>query len=272
MKLMAARTCARVWQVVDSSSLLKKAEKGVSVLWRKSRLLNHPFVQVKRGFVFIHVPKTAGTSLRQALGLIAPLDISCHSPAREVVPFIKIVAPETKAIAFVRNPYTRFLSLYNYARMPESLYHSVTCPERAPHGRNGDYDILRNKSLEQCAELLIEGKVGGHGCGFNHWQPQVDWLINRNDKIIVDFIGRVETLGADLQKLRKLYGIESGPVPRLNVSSASDAPTTLSPTVREVVRAYYKRDFEMLGYDEHDVSCIGREVEEAADAMSMAMA
>jgi hypothetical protein len=249
-RLFAARTCASMWRLVEAIPALKLLEKNASGLWNRSRLLNHPFVQLQRGFVFIHVPKAAGTSLRDALGLKASLDIPGHASARDVLPFIKLVAPEIKAIAFVRNPYSRFFSLYNYARQKESLYHSVSRPAQAPYGKNIDYDILQDKSLEQCAELLVEGKLGGNGPGLKMWQPQVEWLIDREGSLAVDFIGRVETLHADLAKLQKRFGITTGPVPWLNKSDPAKS-IRLSSRAQDLVRSYYKRDFEMLGYDEN---------------------
>src|ERR1700722_10079584 len=121
-ELFAARACARAWKAVNTSPALRKWGKDLSSVLIKSKILDHPFAQLDRGFVFIHVPKTAGTSLRQALGLNAPLNIPCHATAQEVLPFIKLVAPKTVSLAFVRNPYSRFVSLYNYARQEESLY------------------------------------------------------------------------------------------------------------------------------------------------------
>lgn len=252
-QLVAAKACARAWKLVNACLPVRDLERNLVGMVHRARLLNHPFVQIDRGFVFIHVPKTAGTSLREALGLHSSLDIPCHAPARDVMPMIKQVAPRAISIAFVRNPYTRFVSLYNYARQDESLYHSVKNPEHAPYGKHIDYDILSDKSLEECAELLVQGKLGGHGVWLNLWRPQVEWLINREGELMVDFIGRVETLETDLQRLATLHGITAGPVPWLNKSAAIKETPRFTDRALELVRLYYRRDFEMLGYDETHV-------------------
>jgi hypothetical protein len=102
-ELMAAQACAKLWKIVGASPPLKSLERNVYQLWGKSKFLNHPYVQIDRGFVFIHVPKTGGNSLSQALGLSeSPADTS-HARVKDIMPFIKVIAPEVIAITFVRN-------------------------------------------------------------------------------------------------------------------------------------------------------------------------
>jgi hypothetical protein len=166
------------------------------------------------------------------------------------MPFLKRVAPNVNSISFVRNPYARFVSLYNFARVGESLYHSTSNPKSALYGKHPDYDILLDKSLEECAELLIQGKLSGGG-----WNPQVEWLIDKegNEAILmVDFIGRVESLTSDLERLQHIHGIVAvKSVPWLNKSSGDrENVPEWTERARDLVRLYYKRDFEMLGYDE----------------------
>ena len=250
MSLLIATALAKFWRVVERSPSLTNLEKNCAGMLEKSRLLIHPYVQLDRGFVFIHVPKAAGTSLNIALGLKATLATSLHARAKDVMPFIHLVAPKTIAIAFVRNPYTRFVSLYNFARAEESMYHSTSNPDMAPYGKHPDYDILSDKSLEQCAELLVEGRLGNPRVWPTNWTPQVEWLVDRDRKIMVDFIGKVESIDADLQRLKKVHGIASQPTPWLNKSSNVGKLPELTPRTRELLRLFYKRDFEMLGYEE----------------------
>ena len=247
---LAAKALSLVWKVILSTRFLENLERNISILWEKSKLLNHPYVQLDRGFVFIHVPKTAGTSLNAALGLNATLTTSLHARARDIMPFIHIIAPKTISIAFVRHPYTRFRSLYNFARAEKSMYHSTENPETAPYGKHPDYDLLAGKSLEQCAELLVQRKLGNPSSLPHNWVPQVEWLVDRDGQLLVDFIGHVESLDADLQRLKDLHGISSNPPPWLNKSSESELALEMTPRTLDLLRLYYKRDFEMFGYKE----------------------
>jgi Sulfotransferase family len=72
---------------------------GPAILARR-RILHH-----SQNFVFVHVPKTGGTSIREALGM----STSYHYTAREV----RQMYPETRgkfSFAFVRNPWDRLVS------------------------------------------------------------------------------------------------------------------------------------------------------------------
>lgn len=249
VELTLSKACSRFRKIVHPWPRLEGLLDNIANVWSRSQLLTHPYVQLQRGFVFIHITKTAGTSLNQALDLNAPLHSPLHRRARDVMPLVKKLAPNVNSISFVRNPYARFVSLYTFARTDESPYHSTSRPESTPFGKHPDRDILLDKSLEQCAELLIQGKLSKPG-----WNPQVEWLTDKdgNDGVlIVDFIGRVESLSADLDRLQKNYGIVVKPVPWLNKSSEdrSGAPQWTE-RARDLIRLYYKRDFELLGYEE----------------------
>ena len=149
--------------------------------------------------------------------------------------------------AFVRHPFDRFLSLYRYARLEESLYHSAKNPEKAPFGKHLDYDILKNASIHECAKLLKAGKLK-HNHDWNHWQPQVYWLKNIGQKFGLDFIGRFENLEKDFEFVQKEIGIKTG-LPVMNQSSKNtDDEIILDKETKLILSEYYKQDFEELGY------------------------
>jgi len=238
-------------KIVDASPVTAELNTNLIKLWQKSKFLNERADQIKRGFVFIHVPKTAGTSLNQALRITGSSDVVAHSLAKEFLPMIKRIYPKVISIAFVRNPYSRFISLYNYATLGETYFHSVKDPAKSRFGKHFDYDTLMGKSLDQCAELLIQEKLGQRpDHTISMWRPQVDWLVDWQGKIMVDYIGRVETLDADLKYLRDHYGIVTDPVPWLNKSTDKENTPIFTERARDLARLYYKRDFEMLGYND----------------------
>jgi hypothetical protein len=216
--------------------------------WERLKLLTHPYVQIERGFVLIHITRTAGTSLSRALDLNAPLTSNLHTRARDIMPLAREIDPNVKCVAFVRNPYARFVSLYDFARLEESLYCSSRNPERAPCGKHPDYDLLLDKDLEACAELLVAGKLSRPG-----WDPQTDWLTDKDGpggELMTDFLGHVESLEADVQRLQKEYGIEIQALPWLNQSrTEAEKPPEWTDRARDLVWQFYRRDFDLLGYD-----------------------
>jgi hypothetical protein len=49
---------------------------------------------------------------------------------------------------------------------------------------------LRTASLQDAARLLLDGKLGFH------WLPQHRWVCDENDRVICNFVGRLESLDA----------------------------------------------------------------------------
>lgn len=197
-------------------------------------------------FLFIHIPKTAGTSIAKSLGFYE----SSHITIKEIEQQLnKKEFKDYYKFCFVRNPWARFLSLYNYARMDENEYHSAVTPEKAKYGKHTDYDLLKNASLEQCAEYLIERKLK-HDTFWNHWQPQVNWIKDKKGKNSVDYIGKVENLDEDFAKICKKIGMPYHKLPKLNISKKTSNNYTYLYTNRamEIVSEYYKEDINYFQY------------------------
>lgn len=236
------------------NSILAKAKDTINSISPLKPAKNHPSVPKvinvshRYGVIFIHIPKNAGTSVAQALDLKE----SSHHTARQ----IKKICPEEFdrffKFSFVRNPWDRFLSLYNYARLDESAYHSSIRPEKALYGKHRDYDLLRSASLQECALYLVEGKLQ-HDEGWNHWMPQAQWITNDDGKLIVDYVGRFESIEKDFEVVSKKVGLKR----RIPIKNSSSKRKREEKSYREyfdaetqkIIHEYYKIDIELFGYD-----------------------
>ncbi len=197
-------------------------------------------------YIFIHIPKTGGSSIAHSLNIKK----SSHATALEARK--KLYWWQYRRsfkFALVRNPWDRFLSLYNYARMPENLYHSAINPEKSLYGKHQDYDLLKNASLEDCARYLMEGKLK-HSNIWNHWQPQVNWLLNKHGKIDLDYIGRFEDIQNEINYIFKKLKIHAT-IQHLNASrpinqkSYKEAFTEKS---KEIIFNFYQKDIQLFNY------------------------
>jgi hypothetical protein len=201
-----------------------------------------PNVFLRRKILFVHVPKNAGSSVYRALGR----DRSTHAELQwykdNLNPFVY------KAIykfAFVRNPFDRFLSLYNYARMEQSMHHSSVCPDSALHGKHRDYDKLKNASLYECAQMLQAGQLE-HDEYYNQWRPQHVWLdVDRGEG--VNFIGRFEKISEDFSKIAINIGARHQ-ISKTNESKRVNYRDEFDERTRAVVQDYYKEDLKRFGY------------------------
>ncbi|MFY0650415.1 MAG: sulfotransferase family 2 domain-containing protein [Cyclobacteriaceae bacterium] len=213
---------------------------------RKSTLESKMINVVDNRYIFIHIPKCAGTSIAKAIGLG---DITSHMKACEIRKSIGWFRYSTLfKFAFVRNPWSRFLSLYNYARMEESYYHSSIHPSKAKYGKHLDYDLLKDASLNDCANLLINGELL-HDKQWNHWMPQYTWLFNKKgNSNIVNFIGKVEHMEQELQILKDKLKIQIR-IEKLNESSThTNYQDFYDNKTKRIVDRYYEKDIRSLGY------------------------
>ncbi len=80
------------------------------------------FVDQKRKVIFIHNPKTAGSSLIRSFGYkeISRNNRFSHTRPQEAVAWIfQDTWPTFYSFTFVRNPWDRYVSLYHYQRSTE---------------------------------------------------------------------------------------------------------------------------------------------------------
>lgn len=206
-------------------------------------------VSFEKGFIFIHIPKNAGTSIAKSLGLTK----TAHHTSREIQQILDYVDfAKLFKFAFVRNPWDRFISLYNYARLEESYYHSAINPEKSLHGKHLDYDLLKNASLKECAYFLIEGKLK-HDKYWNQWSPQYTWITDINGNQLVDYLGKIENIEQDFIYITKRLGLDS----KLDFCNSSTNKVNSSFLYRDIfdketqqiVSKFYQKDIELFGYE-----------------------
>ena len=200
--------------------------------------------------IFVHIPKNAGTSIADALGLKR----SAHRTAREYRNMIGTFSYGRRySFAFARNPWSRFLSLYRYARLQVSRHHSATDPESARWGKHADYDLLAEASLDECARYLLEGRLQHDKTDINHWRPQVDWVTDEKGGLMVDFVGRVETVDEGFRVVAERLGLERDTLSVANPSrdrrqDPHSYREAYSDTAGAIVADYYRDDIDTFGY------------------------
>lgn len=198
----------------------------------------------KKEVIFIHIPKNAGTSVGRFLGNDNPT----HIKAFELIKQNNLDFFKNKySFGIVRNPFDRFLSLYNYSRMEISFYHNNLNPKESRFGIHLDYDLLKNANVNQCAKFLEEGKLK-HDTRWNQWQPQYTWLFDESgEKQLVDRIYNLEKI-EDLQKDLMKMGYRDDPFPNINCSINQDYTNVLDFETRSILENFYKNDLELFNY------------------------
>lgn len=160
-------------------------------------------------FIFIHIQKTAGTSITRYLDkYLNYQDIVIGSTefGEQIQPFFKkkfnitkhSYANRIKALtgeevwdsyftfSLVRNPWDRMVSLYNWC-----------CKSKY------DFPICQEATKAVDFSQFIRGEC------FKSQPPQIDYLTNNNNEVIVDFIGRQESIQKDFDYVCKKLQIPS---------------------------------------------------------------
>ena len=210
-------------------------------------------INTSRRFVFVHVPKSAGTSICHALSpLTTAFDLEIggtpYGEAFQELVFERfrlhkhmraselrdLLGParwsDSFTFAFVRNPFSRAYSTYKYLKQ-----------HRAELPFIDQFDTFD--------EYVSSAEWDGHG-PFRLLLPQSHWTHHRGEQL-VDFIGRVETFTADLDHVLRMVGAgEAKAAPDVqNVSALPPSPPRLSEQAVAKIVDRYASDFAVFGYD-----------------------
>lgn len=208
--------------------LLKKGE----LRSKRNNAKSGPFGKYQ--CIYIHIPKTAGISVSVSL---LGKHIGRTSALRYQVLFGKEDFNRYFKFAFVRNPFTRLISAYEF--LYGGGYSEKDKPiESIIKQYNGFDDFVVRFLTPETAQSNY------------YFKPQYQILCDSSDRIMIDFIGRFETLEKDYDYIREKIGVGE-PLQKLNVTKKkrlSLAEYYSSDTVIQKVVSIYEKDFELFDY------------------------
>jgi hypothetical protein len=139
--------------------------------------------------LFVHIPRTGGTTVHVCLDAHVTV-CTDHILGIDA----KRKWPNHFRYTFMRNPYTRMVSLYE-CQFPRERNHY--------HLPNEDKDL----TFERYVEIITNKEYDHHDDHFQHWRPQTDWIFDDDNRIIIDYIGHTETLDKDINEIGHLIGV-----------------------------------------------------------------
>ncbi len=206
-------------------------------------------------FLFVHIAKTGGTSVRAALDglrwrdpmyyLAWPCQRLSHATGHRLGTkfprHARIVAAKEMLpaayfdglfkFAFVRNPWDLQVSSYHHLK------------RERPH-------LVADRSFAEFLAYKLDPQRPYQYHIDTSLQLQSDYLVDLHGKVLVDFMGRYERLPADFREVCARIGIAPRRLPhrRQATDRRSDYRGYYSDETAERVARHFARDVELLGY------------------------
>ncbi|MBA6412293.1 sulfotransferase family 2 domain-containing protein [Parahaliea sp. F7430] len=187
----------------------------------------YPFTKASNSkrFIFIHIPKAAGTSIRYALGE--------PEAGRKHLPWwvYKTANPNKYnkyyKFSFIRNPVDRLVSGYTYLRNGGN--------KQADDMLVANY-LRKYKNFESFVEQEI---LSGFMTNHHIFRPQSWYLCDWSGDIKVDFLGSYENIDEDFKFVADKLGIKSV-LPHVNKSIAKLESSFSEDTIGIIEKVYYQ--------------------------------
>lgn len=197
-----------------------------------------------RKFLFVHVPKTGGTSIES---LLSPYGTVLQGPENFGSIYYKhATAPDLERMlgpseyrsyfrfTFVRDPWDWIVSQYSFNRglSPPFVFrsrHELSGRVRREH---------RRWSFEEWLPWWIEELS----------PSQSEMLVCNGRSLEFDFVGRFESFARDVRSVCQHLDVPVGEIPHLKPSKHRPSYTYYSEHSRRLVREHFASDFERLGY------------------------
>lgn len=194
-------------------------------------------ISPKTRSILVHIQKTGGSSVELALRQVDNMiGDNLYQGQRHILArdFRHMISPEIWnayfKIAFVRNPWDRLVSWHRmcmeFGNNKFQTYVRMNYPDFADFIRNGDDAILSRVRINQ-----------------------LDYITDDAGKILVDFIGRFETISEDFDKMNSQhFGGALGKLPHINKSTRRDYRSYYTDETSGIVAQRFARDCEYFGY------------------------
>ncbi len=211
--------------------------------------------------IFIHVPKVAGSSIEQKLGLFQELKggVQDHRPLHIIEPK---GLPKAVVMAFskVSKSYKKeaYYIIRDYLKPPLSKkqyqeYYKF-CVVRNSWSRSLSYyrSFKRDSKLAAALHLdqgisfktFLQSELGRGGL-----RSQLHWLVDSKGDLPYDKIARFENLNHDFMEIASNIGLKDAQLPHLLAHSKASYMDYFDDETVDIVYKSFKKEIEIFGFE-----------------------
>jgi chondroitin 4-sulfotransferase 11 len=184
-------------------------------------MINH-----KHKCIFIHINKCGGTTIDELFS-------GKFQGHKKVFDYKKLNPNEFDnyfKFTFVRNPWDRVVSFYHYQLKRKWDFY--------PFNETISFkEFVKNWLIQMPKQTTL------------NTHPCYDWISDKDDNLLVDFIGRFENLQEDFNTVCDKIGIPHQELPHQNKSKHKHYTEYYDKETKQIVAEKYAKDIEYFGYE-----------------------
>ena len=202
-------------------------------------------------FIYVHIPKNAGTTIKYRLKKLCDCVIlnkpkNLNDYKDRIINLNHLSFNDSKfknkLICFVRNPYTRFVSMFYYHKLHKK-YNSINEFIKKIYNNKKIYNFIKNNdSLDQKAKFDFLKTPRGTNVAYS-WKNQCAWIPDN-----IFFLGKIENLEDDFKKLCNKLNCE---YKYKNIKSNKNRyvkKDKLNEDLKKKIYDLYENDFKKFDY------------------------
>jgi hypothetical protein len=236
----------------------------------------------KHKAIFIHIPRTCGSSIEKALGIYGLKNDGVNTPCPEILFGItrkvylqhltileikdrinKGMFEEYFKFTFIRNPYDRIISEYFWSEDAKKMnLREFLLDIIAPHrsramelyvARYNKFSFRGHRKMLTFSKFLPEVAFPNKNKPLildmdRHFKSQHIFMMDRDGEQLVDFVGRFENLDEDFGKICERLGLDAE-LSHISKTKHKHYRSYYDDETRELIHDMYKKDLEMFGYE-----------------------
>ncbi len=203
--------------------------------------------------LYIHIPKTGGTFITNNVlrmgnkagkekgqgeynffGTTGNIEYT-HATAPEIKDIIGDSFNSYYSFAFVRNPFDKLISEYFYLTRQKNAHKGFINISSFKNFINELHEKFH--SMDTLPQYQI-----------NHYTPQYKFILDNNDKIMVNYVGRFENFTSDIKNIMKTLNINV-PIIKLNTTNHKHYKHYYDKESIKMVEEMYHKDLEIFNYE-----------------------